>query len=241
MIKEIDGIILLGTSHVARQSAKLIKETIDKEKPEVVAIELDYYRFKTLMSKKKKKSSNPFTVISDIGLFSYLFMQIAAYVQKKVGKQLNLNPGIDMKTAYLKAREEKITTALIDEDIRVVLRKFKKIPFFKKVGLFFSLFLKGFKKEYREKLNFDVKKGVPDERVVETAIEVLKKEVPILHEILIEGRNRYMVNKLRQLRSNHEGKILAVVGAGHVKGMYDLLSQNNDKNSISVSFQMEVE
>ena len=48
MIKEIDNIILLGTSHVAKQSAKEIEEAIEKYNPEVVGIELDFGRFEDI-------------------------------------------------------------------------------------------------------------------------------------------------------------------------------------------------
>ena len=44
MIIETNDFILVGTAHVARQSVKEIKSAIEKYKPEVVAIELDYTR-----------------------------------------------------------------------------------------------------------------------------------------------------------------------------------------------------
>lgn len=243
MIKIIDNIILLGTSHVSRQSAKEIKEAIEKYSPQVVAIELDYTRLKTLLSTKKGKTKgNTFQMIKAVGVGGYMFAQIAGFVQQKVGQSLNIQPGVDMKQAYTIARDKKIITALIDIDIKHTLKKISKIPTFKKMGMFSSLFVKSFKKEYRNKLNFDVKKGVPDEKFIDTALEILKKEVPLMYQILIEDRNIHMANKLLEIKSKHEGYILAVVGAGHIRGMAEILNNKTPSpNQINFSFNVEVE
>ncbi|MCA9459252.1 MAG: TraB family protein, partial [Nanoarchaeota archaeon] len=120
MIEKIDNIILLGTSHVAKQSAKEIEEAIEIYKPEVVGIELDIDRLKTLLSSdsnaNKKRRSNR-KMIKEIGFSGYLFAMIAGFVQDKVGKSLGIEAGIDMKTAYQKSREKKIPVALIDLNI----------------------------------------------------------------------------------------------------------------------------
>ena len=75
MIEKIDNIILLGTSHVAKQSAKEIEEAIEIYKPEVVGIELDIDRLKTLLSSdsnaNKKRRSNR-KMIKEIGGMYFL-------------------------------------------------------------------------------------------------------------------------------------------------------------------------
>lgn len=244
MLKKIDNILLLGTSHVAHQSQKEIIEVIEKYNPEVVGIELDLGRFKNLMSDKKKKQKKPsFTqMIKNFGGSGAIFALIAGHVQKSVGKKLNIDPGIDMKTAYLEARKNTIPTALIDLDIKITLKKLSRLGFIKKVSMFTSLVFKSFKKDYRKKLQFDIKGGVPDENVVVDLINIVKKEVPDLHKILIEDRNQYMVRRLLKLRENHKGNILAVVGAGHVDGMYKILERKLSKtqNTISHTFKMEL-
>ena len=244
MIKKIDNIILLGTSHVAKQSAKEIKETIEKEKPEVVAIELDLERFQALMSKSKedkKKSKKKYNARKEIGLSGYLFAKLAGYVQEKVGESLGIDPGVDMKTAYLEARKHKIPVSLIDIPIKKTLKKMSALSFKRKVSMFSSLVFKSFKKEHRNKLNFDVKKGVPDEKVIIEMLKIVEKEVPDMYKILIEDRNVYMAERLLRLKESHDGPIIAVLGAGHLDGMYKYLTKklNNDSNSINFSFVAE--
>ena len=65
MIKIIDRIVLVGTSHVAENSISEIEEALDKYMPEVVGIELDTNRFKALMAenqedKKRAKGRCPY-------------------------------------------------------------------------------------------------------------------------------------------------------------------------------------
>ena len=250
MIKQIDNIILLGTSHVAKKSAKEIEDVINQYSPEVVGIELDLNRLKTLLSDNKgSKKSSSFSMISEIGLGGYLFGIIAGYIQQKIGKSLGIQPGVDMKKAYTIARDKNIAIALIDINIKTTLKKMSKLSVFRKLKMFSSLFFKSFKKEYRNKLNFDIKKGVPDEKVIKFAMKVFKKEVPDMYKILIDDRNIHMSNRLLKLRENHSGYILAVVGAGHVDGMLEYLNkkisnpQNLDisKSQNIFSFKVELE
>ncbi len=256
MIKKVGRIILVGTSHVGKDDIKKIEAIIEKEMPDVVGIELDSKRFKSLMDPNKDTQKMTYkqklAAMKEFGTFGFMFAQLAGYVQKKIGKQMDINPGIDMKTAYLKARELNIPVSLIDQDIKITLKKMSKLSFFKKIGMVSSLFFKSFKKEYRELLNFDLKK-VPQEKVIRQMIGILKKESPHLYNILIHQRNIYMSKRLLKLCENHNGQILAIVGAGHVEGMEEYLKKhikkiesrpnnnNNNKNSISFSFQSDID
>lgn len=246
MKRIIGDIILLGTSHVAKQSAKEIEEVIDEFNPEVVAIELDIDRFRSLMdeNRNKGKSKYSFKQIKEFGVGGFMFAYIAGQVQKKVGQSLGIEPGLDMKTAYILARDRKITTALIDLNIRYTMRKISKLGFFKKIGMFSNLFIKSFNKEYRKKLNFDLNK-VPEEKLILEMMGILKKEVPDMYKILITDRNRFMCDKLIDLNEKHEGKILAVVGAGHVDGMEEILkkhfAENSFEGSINYSYTVDID
>lgn len=242
MEKRIGNIILLGTSHVSEESSKKIKEIISKELPEVVAIELDFNRLRKVLStsEKDQKKESSIKLIREYGITGYLFLIIGSFVQRKVAKDLGIEPGIDMKTAYNEARKNKIPSALIDRDIRIVLKEMSAIPFSKKFSMFGSLLFKGFKKEYREELSFDPK-TVPDEELIKKALEIMRKELPEFYKILIDSRNEHMSDRLLDLSSKHEGDILAVVGAGHIEGMYEILSRKfiDNKSELSFSFKTE--
>lgn len=240
MIIEFDKFVLVGTSHVAKESVNEINIVLENENYDIeaVAIELDIDRLQSILSKKKQKE-NFFEIIKQIGVFGYLFAKLASSMQKKVGQNLGIEPGVDMKTAYLKAREKKLPTALIDIPIYITLRKLSSIPFFKKMEMFFKLFTVGFNKKNRKKMIFDVNGGVPSQKKIDQMLDVVKNEVPLFYNILIEDRNRYMVNKLLKIKENHQGKILVVVGAGHISGMVEILKKelSYKESNFTYSFQ----
>jgi pheromone shutdown-related protein TraB len=233
MIKIIGNIILLGTSHVSKQSTLEIKQAINKYNPEVVGIELDYDRFKSLFSNSKnKKNINFKSLVKEFGLSGAIFTLVAGHFQKKIGKKMKIEPGIDMKTAYLESRKKKIPTSLIDLNIKHTMRKISNINTFKKIGLIFKLIFTSLNPKNAKKYQFDIKKGVPSEKTIIQIFNFLKKEFPQIYKILIVDRNRFMVKKLLSLRQRHsEGYILAVVGAGHLPGMYELLKKEIKEDS----------
>lgn len=243
MIVNYDRFILIGTSHVSKESELEISQVINNgEDIEAVAIELDIQRLKNLLSKtNKKQKQSSFSTIKQIGVSGFLFAKIAGYMQKKVGDNLGIEPGLDMKTAYISARDKKLPTALIDIPIHKTLKKLSSIPFTKKISMFFKLFTSGFKKKNRVKMQFDVKKGVPSQKKIDEMLGIVKNEVPLFYDILIEQRNRYMVKKLLELKENHEGKIVAVVGAGHITGMLNLLKEKSNSSNSSFSFSFETQ
>lgn len=242
MLRQVGNIVLLGTSHVSKQSTEEIKQLITHLNPEVIGIELDMGRLKSLLSPVKKQPSM-FELVRRVGFSGFLFAKIGGYVQKKVGKSLNIDPGEDMKTAYLTARDYKVPTILIDQEISITLRRLSKISFFKKVTMLGNLVIKSFKKEYRKKLNFDIK-HLPDDEQLNVILSIYEKEVPDLYRVLIHERNIYMANKLLQMREKHpEGIILAVIGAGHVFGMEKYLREKlfAEQKINSIKFKITVD
>ena len=43
-IRELDYLKIIGTSHIAKESVEEVKDTILKEKPDIIALELDRKR-----------------------------------------------------------------------------------------------------------------------------------------------------------------------------------------------------
>ncbi len=51
----MNKIILVGTSHIAKQSIRRVKKAIEENKPDIVAVELDSKRFYSIIAKKTKQ------------------------------------------------------------------------------------------------------------------------------------------------------------------------------------------
>jgi len=226
MIHKFDNIIIIGTSHIAKESVKTVKKTIEDESPDIVAVELDYGRLSSLKSNQKRPGN--ITLLKNLGLSGYLFYLFGSYVQKSLGKVIKINPGEDMLTAVNVAEKNKINVLLIDRDIQITLRRFSK--YFRKRELFSVIgdIVKGFFKK-GELVKIDFSK-VPEDKFIEMILEQAKDKYPSLYKILIDERDLYMAKNLFHIRRlNPDKKIVAVVGAGHIKGMLHYLNLMDKK------------
>ncbi|MDP7141058.1 MAG: TraB/GumN family protein [Candidatus Woesearchaeota archaeon] len=217
------NLIIVGTSHIAKQSMREVEEAVSNNKPDIIAIELDRRRFIALMHKKKgKKDRIRLRDIRRIGVKGYLFSLIGGYIQKKLGKIVGVVPGSDMKKAIKLAKKNNLQIALIDQDIEVTLKKFSKSFTWREKWHIVADIFKGifFRKNV---VQFDLSK-VPDEQVIKKMMKEVKVRYPNLYRVLVTERNKIMaVNLFKIMKEHPDKKILAVVGAGHAEDMMKII------------------
>lgn len=219
-MRQYKNLTIIGTSHIAIESIKEVKDVISKIKPKIVALELDRKRFQSLIYKKKRRLK--FSDIKHIGLKGYLFNLIGAWVEKKLGKTVGVLPGSEMKKAVKIAYQLKSDIALIDQDIEITLKKLSKRITWKEKFRFVADILKGliFRKP---EITFDLKK-VPSEKIIKKLTSKVKKRYPSFYLTLIKERDAYMAKALYSLTAKYPNKkIVAVVGAGHEQDIINLI------------------
>jgi pheromone shutdown protein TraB len=133
-----DNILLIGTGHVLEKSVKEVEETIERERPDVVAVELCEGRYKALKGEVQEVS--PREILSSGNPFMILTHWLLAYVQRKMGAELGIEPGADMLAAINKAEELGCELALIDRPIQITMQRFwKKMRLWEKLKMLFSI------------------------------------------------------------------------------------------------------
>jgi len=232
-MKTFQNLTLIGTSHISQQSINEVTVAIQSIQPQIVALELDQTRFYALLQKKKRK-----TKISDlprIGLKGYLFALIGAYVQKKLGQIVKVQPGAEMLTAIKLAKKNKLKIALVDQPIQITLKRFSEEFTRKEKFRFLADIFKGifFRKRELKKYqleDFDLTK-VPEEKLIQKLIKNLKQRYPSLYKVLIKERNQVIAKNLSNLiKQNPQDKIVTVVGAGHETEIVNLIKKYLAKN-----------
>ena len=218
-------IIFVGTSHIAEQSMQDVRNAIEEHKPDIVAVELDSGRLYALMHEEKSRLR--IRDIASVGLKGYLFAMLARFVQQRLGNIVGIKPGSEMKLAVHLAQRNKAKIALIDQDIRITLRRFSQTFTWGERFRFFGDILKGLfsgKRFARELgLDFDLNK-VPGPVLVTAMIKFIRQRYPSIYKVLIEERNIFMAQQLNGLKEKFpDSKIMAVVGAGHVEGVKQLI------------------
>jgi pheromone shutdown-related protein TraB len=215
-------IILVPTSHIAKQSVRKVKEVIEKEKPDIVAVELDMNRY---MAAKQEKNASTIETMKTLGFLTFLFYWILKNLQSWLGKKMGILPGSEMIQAVDVANKLGIKVAFMDRDIGVTMMRIRNISWKEKTKLLLYLF-KGLTIDYalfkiQRKNGIDLSK-VPPKELIKEAMDLLSKNFPELYKVLVVERDHFMVTRLKSL-SNHFDKIVAVIGAGHTDGMKKLL------------------
>lgn len=217
-------IILVGTAHVSDKSVAEVKAVIEREKPDIVAVELDRARYRALKGEDEVKDINIREMLSGGKFYQFLLHILLAYIQKKIGADTGVKPGAEMLSAIQLAESSGARVALIDRDIQITLGRFWNLmSFFEKLKLFGSLV--GATMGFGTKdIDIDT---VTNEDVVTQLIGELRKLAPSAASVLLDERNAIMAKNLIDL--SKDGTVVAVIGAGHRGGIQKYL---NDPDSI---------
>lgn len=230
---EVPGkvILLVGTVHISRESVELVRTVIEEERPERVCVELDPRRFEALSQQHKWESLDLKAIIRKKQLSTLLANLLLASYQKRLGEQLGVMPGMEMLEAISISKKHDIPISLCDRDVRVTMRRaWRSTPFLKKSVLVSSLLLSVFDTtQVSEESLSDLKK----QDVLSDMMNDLGVDVPSLKTALIDERDQYLAQKFLQADGS---RVVAVVGAGHVEGIKEILKNNQtvDLESLDV-------
>jgi len=213
--------ILVGTAHVSQESADLTKKVILDEAPDAVCIELDEKRYESITTEKNWNTLDLREIIKKKQLAQFVVNLILSSYQKKLGATLGVQPGSEFLVAVKTAEEKNIPVSLCDRDIKTTMKRaWAQTPFMKKAMLLTSVFGSLFEKSEisEEKLR--------ELRQSDAMSEMMKEmgdALPTVKKTLIDERDEYLAEKIRRTEGN---KIVAILGAGHVPGIIDILEND---------------
>ena len=227
LVFEDKEIILLGTAHVSKESARLVDHIIGSEKPDMVCVELCESRFQSIRQKDKWLDKDIIKVIKEKKSFLLLSNLLLASFQKRIAEKFDINPGEEMITAMEAGEAAGAKIHLADRNIRITLTKtWRVMGLWDKIKLLFQLVLSLGK---IDDISEEEIEKMKQEDVLETLLADVGKSLPVLKEILIDERDRYLTHKIRTAPGK---KIVAVVGAGHVPGIKKYWNQDIDVEAL---------
>lgn len=213
--------IIVGTAHISRQSADLVREVIEKEKPDVVCVELDEKRMKALSEKNRWENLDLKSIIRQKQLSTLIVNLVLSSYQKKLGEKLGVTPGTELLEAVQTAKENNIPVELCDREVRVTLRRaWHSMGFWQKLKFLFGGVGGLFEKQ---ELTEEKLAELRSKDVLSEMMDELGKAMPVLKKVIIDERDQYIAQKMKDAKGN---KIVSVVGAGHVKGIINVLESN---------------
>lgn len=208
---------IIGTAHVSQDSVDEVKEAILEDLPEVVAIELDRGRYNRLMQERAGIEVDDTISISNIikenkvGVF--LATTILSYFQNKIGSDLDVAPGSEMLGAIESAEEIGCKIVLIDRDINVTLQRvLNKMTLKEKLSFLWGC-ISGLINKEDEEIDIETLK---QEDTIEELMKEFKEISPGSYDALVNERDAYLAKSIMNIPEDH---VIAVVGAGHKKGI----------------------
>ncbi len=213
---QIDGreFILVGTAHVSKGSADLVRDVIQREKPDRVAVELDEKRYQALMERERWESLDLREIIRKKQLSTLIVNLLLSAYQKRMGLKLGVMPGTELLEAVRAAEENGIPFTLADRDVRVTLRRaFRTMSLWKKSLLASALLASLF--EDKELTETEIQELLKRD-VLSELMKDLGEAMPALKRVVIDERDLYLSHMIREAPGE---RVLAVVGAGHLEGI----------------------
>jgi len=229
-----DGVefLLLGTAHVSQKSADVVKDLIETNEFDTVAIELDELRYQAITDENRYKNMDLVSIIKNkqTGLIA-TNLAMSAY-QNRLAEQLGVEPGAEMKQAIKSCQDAELNLWKIDRSVGITMKRtWRSLRFLEKVNLIFGF--GGFfdKEEISEKEIEKLKSG----DMLESTFNEFSENSESLFKSLIDERDQFMAARLQQaienpVQSNDQiiKKVLVIIGAGHLKGTSEYLQSPID-------------
>ena len=218
-IVEIDDRLrILGTAHVSSESVELVRNQIEEWGPDLVAVELCPSRMAALTEPESLDSEDLLKIIKEGRSAMILLQSALAAQQRRMGVSSGEKPGAELLAAVNAAEESGIPVEMIDRDVVITLRRaWKKMGMIEKWKILNALLWE----EDDEEVSIDEVLG--DSDLLSSMMEEARELAPRAGEVLIDERDSFLAGRIQQIRG--KGKVLAVIGAGHLSGVVQNLGE----------------
>lgn len=221
---ESHEIVIVGTAHVSEKSVQEVVSKIEEVRPDIVAVELCPARYRALTGQEEEKEIKISELLSGGKLYFFLVQLFLAYLQRKIGDEMGVKPGSEMLAAIETAKRTGARVALVDRDVGITIQRFwSAMGFWGKVKLAGSLIPAAIGWGGEEEIDID---NITQEDIVSQMIGEFRKISPGAANALVDERDAFLARNLILL--SKQGRVLAVVGAGHREGISRHLAHPED-------------
>lgn len=215
-------IILIGTAHVSKESIDEAVAVIRAERPDMICVELDQGRYNALSQQDQWERLDVIKVFREGKGFLLMANLVLSSFQRRMGQELGVKPGEEMKAAVETAQDLGIPFELCDREVQITLRRaWARCGFWSKCKLLAALFSSAFT---TEKLSAGEIENLKNRSELDGMMSELAEYLPKVKETLIDERDRYLAAKIWTAGAVGAAaasayKQTAVVGAGHLAGI----------------------
>jgi pheromone shutdown-related protein TraB len=215
--------VLVGTAHISQRSVDLVREVIERERPDTVCVELDEQRYAALSQERQFEAQDLRAIIRNKQLATLMMNLLLASYQKRLGMKLGVTPGAELLEATQAAHELGIPISLCDRDVRITLRRaWHALSLWRKLNLVSGVLASAIE---TPEISEEELERIREQDVLSELMNELGENMPELKRSLIDERDAYLAQKIRDTEGR---KLVAVVGAGHLDGMTRAIELGED-------------
>lgn len=217
------AIYLVGTAHVSHQSVADVRTVLETIEPDTVCVELCPSRHKAIVQPENWKQMDIFKIVKEHKALFVLVQLIMSSFYRKIGKKLGIMPGAEMVESIQQAERLGAELVLADRDVNITLKRvWGYLSFWQKLKLIVQLIWSSFDSEELDEQTIEELKAKDQ---LEVIMEEMAQSFPGVKQRLIDERDLYMAHTIQEAPGR---SVVAVVGAGHVKGILDALGKPID-------------
>lgn len=213
MAGESERIVFVSVIHTDLESVEEVRRVVREIKPDVVAVELDHDRYQQLMNPPENQA----TASPISGDMAQDLMQQLAILEKSLSEITGSDVGDEMLAAIEEGRAMGAKIALVDRPMVATVQAMMQVP----INEIYKLteMLPDATKEIKNGGAGDLLSMLKEDGAVDDLMDQFKAEFPGLANVLIEQRDQYVAKALHFILNDVKGKIVAVLGAGHIQGV----------------------
>ncbi len=226
-------IILLGTAHISQESIVQVTAAIREEKPDCVAIELDEQRYASMKNPDAWKNLDIVKVLKGGQGFVLMANLMLSSFQRRMGADVGVKPGEEMKAAIVVAEELDIPAVMVDRPIQMTLKRaWAMNSLWGKCKLLALLLSSAFEKS---EISAEEIERLKNESEMDSMMNEIADYLPAVKAVLIDERDRYLASHIWEAKVSGEParKTIAVLGAGHLPGVVRYLEALADGSASS--------
>ena len=203
---------LVGTNHISKESAELVKNVINEVRPGCVCVELDQKRYQKYTSPEEWAKTDIIKIIKQNKLVMLFSNIVYGVLQRKLAKEKGTIQAGELIQALESAENVGADIQLIDRDIQVTFKRmWRHLSFTQKPKLIMTFF-----SEFDDVLESDS---------FDNVFIQLSKKFPTIYDDMITERDKVMVTNLQ--KSKYDVNVV-VVGKAHINGIKEKLKEEKN-------------
>ncbi len=207
-------VVLVGTAHISRESAALVRRVVQEVRPDAVCVELDAQRLQALRDPQRWRHLDLERLMRERQLATFVLHLVLAGYQRRLASQLGARPGLEMLEAVEAAQAAGAAIVLCDRPVRAtLLRTWRSLSFWRKLKLLAAVLEAPFA---RVELTEAELARLRRQDVLSEALGELARAFPEVKRVLLDERDAFIAETIRRTSG---ARLVAVVGAGHLQGV----------------------